>query len=151
MKLQIHSETPASKLLPSPVFPSTLFSEESKYACPCCDLKFSNEIDLLSHKNTEYINLKKSKNIKCSYCTLTFSSFRGMKQHFGKIHEKKKNIPCNICGKLFKDKYAIKFHTQHVHETSQRVQCENCSFLCYTKYVYQAHKLRCGSQSSINV
>ena len=143
MKLQINSETSASTMLPSPIFPSTVMSDESKYSCSYCDLKFSNNIDLFGHLSFEYVNLNKRKNIKCAYCALSFSSFRGMKQHIGKIHEKKKNIPCSICGKLFKDKYAIKFHTEHVHETSQRVQCENCSFLCYTKYVYEAHKLRC--------
>ena len=144
MKLQILDVTQISNLIPSPIFPSTTDNCESIFTCNLCNLKFSNENDLLSHESNEKINSGNCKKFKCSYCTLTFSSYRGMKQHFGKIHEKKKNIPCTICGKLFKDKYAIKFHTQHVHETSKRVQCENCSFLCYTKYVYQAHKQNCA-------
>ena len=150
MKLQKLDKTLISKLLPSPIFPSMTDDCESKHACTLCNLKFLNENDLINHQSNETINSIKYKKSRCSYCSLTFSSYRGMKQHFGKIHEKKKNIPCTICGKLFKDKYAIKFHIEHVHETSKRVQCENCSFLCYTKYVYQAHKQNCPTPNPPN-
>lgn len=139
-----------NSLLPRPVMPITFSkSSSSKFCCQHCDLAFILERDLQNHYSASNSGSHNQSSIvfNCSECTLQFSTFRGMKQHMGKIHDKKKNLPCDICGKLFKDKYAIKFHQVHVHDKSQKVKCENCSLLCYTKYVYKEHLKKCGADT----
>jgi DNA-directed RNA polymerase subunit RPC12/RpoP len=149
MKLLISNESDSPFKLPRPVFPAVSCKNDvDRHSCESCEVSFVFKDDLINHQSLIPSSDSQKNIYKCTRCSLKFSTFRGMKQHLGKIHEKKKNIPCLVCGKLFKDKYAIKFHNQHVHEVSQKVRCEKCSFLCYTKYVYQSHILKCqGSES----
>lgn len=138
--------------LPKPIMPVTFTkSSTSKYFCPDCNLAFVLERDLQNHYSASNSTprIPSTAIFNCSHCSLQFSTFRGMKQHSGKIHEKKKTLPCDLCGKLFKDKYAIKFHKLHVHDKSQKVKCEKCSFICYTKYVYREHIKKCQLDSEL--
>ena len=77
---------------------------------------------------------------KCSHCQGQFVSFKGLKQHIGKIHNaKKKHSKCPQCDKRFKTKYAVKFHLRQVHQKLTRVRCDSCGIELYNKYSLRAH------------
>lgn len=76
----------------------------------------------------------------CTECNQSFLSFKGMKQHFGKVHLKSsKTTACNVCSKLFKNKYALHFHVKQVHEQRTRVFCTVCDKQLYNKYILKKH------------
>lgn len=80
----------------------------------------------------------------CEYCQSGFITYKGMKQHVGKIHlTKNKNVKCSHCPSKFKHKYALKFHIQQVHESSTRVRCPNCWKILYNKYSLKKHLESC--------
>lgn len=76
----------------------------------------------------------------CPICCQTFVSFKGMKQHYGKVHPTSAKVSlCNICTKHFKNKYALRFHVKQVHEKQTRVSCGECGKLLYNKYILKKH------------
>ena len=80
----------------------------------------------------------------CEICLTHFSTFKGMKQHMGKMHlNKDKQTKCRICSKRFKHKYALKFHIRQVHECSTKVTCPTCFKLVYNKYSLKKHQTSC--------
>ena len=52
----------------------------------------------------------------CSRCGKILKSYKGLKQHIGKIHlSKYKYKKCLECGAKFKNKYALAQHKRQVH------------------------------------
>ena len=92
----------------------------------------SSKADASGNKNT------------CPVCLKVFKSFRGMRQHVGKIHDtKNRKRKCGICGGKFKDKYALKYHTKQVHFNATKVSCERCHQILYNKYHLRKHLKVC--------
>lgn len=76
---------------------------------------------------------------------MTFTSYKGMRQHLGKVHEtKNKPSKCPKCNSSFRHKYALRFHIKQVHEKSTRATCPNCSKVMYNKYLVIKHLQRCN-------
>ena len=138
------------KVLPKPVIPA-LFENaisEKRFVCGHCHLSFNLQSDLINHltagnPSTKYEKIREGVTYTCLQCNITLNSFKGLKQHFGKIHTILNTFPCEICGKLFKDKYSAKFHTENVHDASKRVTCSICKKKCFNKYSFRIHFEKC--------
>ena len=82
----------------------------------------------------------------CEHCFAHFTTYKGMKQHIGKVHlTKSKHVKCPKCGNKFKHKYALKFHIKQVHESSTRVKCPECDKILYNKYTLKKHLQVCAT------
>jgi hypothetical protein len=140
----------SSSLLPKPVMPQ-LFensNSEKRFVCGHCHAAFNLHEDMILHltagnPDAQYQKISECVTYTCLICNIAFNTFKGMKQHFGKIHIKTKTYPCGICNKLFRDKYAAKFHMQNVHDSSKRVTCNLCEKLCFNKYSFRIHFEKC--------
>ena len=124
--------------IPSPVH---LVSSEQKYKthkCSKCSIGFKNITDLRLH----IFSGQKESQI-CSRCNQIFSSVKGMRQHYGKIHAKLKPARCHICKKRCRNNYALKFHIQQVHDKSARESCPICQVEMYNNYSVQRHLKIC--------
>lgn len=96
-------------------------------ACPPCGLVYVQVVTASYSSN-------------CDECQVQFKSFRGLRQHMGRVHSaEEKKVVCEECHKTFKHKYAVKFHVQQVHERSSRVNCEECGKEFSNKYILQTH------------
>ena len=88
----------------------------------------------------------------CDYCCASFISYKGMKQHVGKVHlGQKKLVKCTNCGCRFKHKYALKCHMKQVHEKSTRVECQVCHKVLYNKYYLKKHTECCRGSSAFKL
>ncbi|OMJ88391.1 hypothetical protein SteCoe_9713 [Stentor coeruleus] len=148
--LEISSE--ARTRLPPPHIPNTCENTQKikKYTCHDCQLAFCGENDFILHKTLGLPpKIDSPENLAtCSKCNLEFASFKGMRQHYGKVHLKTKSLKCKLCCKFFKDKYAVKFHVQQVHDRSTQINCAICTKLCYNKYSYKTHLQKCSQRAS---
>ncbi|OMJ69830.1 hypothetical protein SteCoe_32351 [Stentor coeruleus] len=148
--LEISSE--ASTKLPPPHMLHLCENTQKtkKSTCSVCKLVFCNENDFHLHVTLGLPPKIDSPETlaTCKECKIEFASFKGMRQHYGKVHLKHKSIKCKICYKLFKNKYAVKFHINQVHEKSTQIVCAICTKLCYNKYSYKTHLLKCSKKSS---
>ncbi|CAG9313559.1 unnamed protein product [Blepharisma stoltei] len=80
----------------------------------------------------------------CKPCNRTFDTYKGYKQHQGKIHRtKRRNFKCLKCDRKFVSKYALKFHSNQVHDNMRKVTCERCMKVIYNKYQYFIHLKSC--------
>ncbi|CAG9313562.1 unnamed protein product [Blepharisma stoltei] len=96
------------------------------------------QVEISGQISTETI--KESKANFCSACNKWFSTYKGFKQHQGKIHRVgRRASKCEACLKRFKNKYALKMHLMQVHEKSTQVACEKCGKFLYNKYHLKAH------------
>ncbi|CAG9328266.1 unnamed protein product [Blepharisma stoltei] len=90
------------------------------------------------------LDIEEKEEFVCQQCRLEFKSYKGMKQHIGKMHlTKYKHSKCPLCTKNFRHKYAVKFHIKQVHEKSTRASCKNCGREFYNKYLLNNHTKTC--------
>ena len=62
----------------------------------------------------------------CPECRETFKNKRGVRQHFGKIHDRRfKYKKCQECGAKFKTKYALRTHQMRVHNLQKQRRFRN--------------------------
>lgn len=88
-----------------------LISDEYKYSCNECNLKFKWMSSWQSHK---LIHNKLDINLKCKFCIKTFSNQRTLDRHV-KIHKNIK-FKCQICDKINSSrKDNIRRHIRHLH------------------------------------
>lgn len=120
--------------------------EISIFQCTSCVLSFANNDELILHQglggSSDAMSVQKS--FSCSVCNGKFLTFRGMRQHKGKVHSSLRKIKCKVCGKRFKDSYAVKFHKNQVHDTCKQMQCVLCEKMCYNQYTHKAHFEKCS-------
>ena len=119
--------------------------------CDRCSYSSVSANDLVKHlKTTHYsecmashyfdFELNQSKAYQCEVCLSQFTTYKGMRQHVGKVHERTyKDKKCKDCGAKFKNKYALKYHFRQVHEQSNKIQCQLCSLVLYNKYKLKVH------------
>ena len=129
--------------LPSPIFLDVNPTSKTKAKCPCCLLYFNDTLSLNLHC---FLNVPAG--FQCSKCFKAYTSEKGMKQHYGKKHEKLRPSRCKICAKRFRNKYALKFHIIQVHEKLSREKCSLCSKFYYNKFSLNRHMLVCKNNSS---
>ena len=130
-------------LLPSPDFLDSNMTSQNQPKCPQCKLCFNDTNSLNLH-----LFFEKQAGFQCSKCLKTYTSEKGMKQHYGKKHEKLRPSRCRICTKRFRNKYALKFHVLQVHEKKSREKCEFCFKIYYNKYSLNRHMSVCKSKSN---
>lgn len=112
---------------------------------------FSNEDPCTSYQTStfrlplfESLVIEQKEEFVCEQCRLEFKSYKGMKQHIGKMHlTKYKHAKCHLCSKCFRHKYAVKFHIKQVHEKSTRASCKKCGKEFYNKYLLNNHFKTC--------
>ena len=121
-----------------------LISESSSAQCPFCSLMFGGQAELNEHLSFGIESWSENFSYSCGTCYTKFKSYKGYRQHLGKIHDiSPKEFQCTVCPKRFKNKYAVKFHMQQVHFKSTRVKCPRCSKLMYNKYLLPDHLGKC--------
>ena len=124
--------------LPPPVKPKNSYHKYKTYRCQTCGLGFQNVFDLRMHL---LVDIEGS--VICDECNQIFSTLKGMKQHYGKIHAKNRPSRCSVCKKRFRNKYALKFHFKQVHEQSTRQICTGCKIEVYNSYSLKRHQKKC--------
>ena len=115
---------------------STVLSEG--YQCQSCRLIFKTQQDLNFHNSVP------EKLIACPQCDNKFLTFKGMKQHFGKKHERSRPYRCSICLKRFRNVYASRIHKKQVHLHQSRKSCTFCGKNVYNKYSLSRHLKICS-------
>ena len=128
--------------LPSPFLPETSQCAESGFSCSACGMVFILEKDLLKHSP------KENKDFQCPLCLISFQTFKGMRQHYGKKHAKLRPFKCNICFKRFRNIYASRIHKQQVHLHKARQNCEHCGKSVYNKYSLKRHMGICNKRAT---
>ena len=123
--------------LPSVTMPMLSSILLGGFQCQSCKLIFKTEQDLNFHNSVP------EKLINCTRCTLKFQTFKGMKQHFGKKHEKSRPYRCSICHKKFRNVYASRIHKKQVHFHMARKICTFCGKNVYNKYSLSRHLKIC--------
>jgi uncharacterized Zn-finger protein len=116
-----------------------------QYKCKKCDLTFFSEFHLRKHElmqnESESNDLLKKR--LCKICNQIFATYRGMRQHMGKIHSSTKKVKCKFCHKRFKDNYAVKYHRKQVHDKVTQVSCHLCEKVLYNQYSLKKHLELC--------
>ena len=136
-------------LLPPPYLfqLSTGEPTEVLYSCTRCKLNLYSLHELNLHQASESVNKERTESADslylCPTCNIEFASYLGMRQHYGKVHNKDRTARCSICSNRFKDIYALKFHKRQVHEKSTQIYCTLCNKSLYNKYSYNAHLKKC--------
>lgn len=125
--------TSFSSELPKVISPHLANLRAEGYECIHCHLVFLHEKDLNTHRSAA------ERLISCSMCSIKFLTVKGMKQHFGKKHEKSRPYRCGICFKRFRNVYASRIHKQQVHMHSSRQSCSYCGKSVYNKYSLSRH------------
>ena len=128
-------------LLPSPVVPTLCQNACEGFQCSLCRLTFEREEDLNFHRTSS------EPLIPCQMCSIKFLTMKGMKQHFGKKHEKSRPYRCGICFKRFRNVYASRIHKQQVHLHTSRQVCTYCSKSVYNKYSLSRHLKICARKA----
>ena len=124
-------------------------SEEDfeKITCRQCHLAFKSESDLQKHltpqQSSEIQDLSVEKSTVCKICKKNCATYRGMRQHMGKVHSITKRIKCKNCNKKFKDNYAVKYHRRQVHEKLTQIKCSRCDKILYNQYCFRKHEAVC--------
>ncbi|OMJ75436.1 hypothetical protein SteCoe_25403 [Stentor coeruleus] len=144
---------PASAL-PAPHLPKTCErtkTDQKYYSCVYCTLSFKKHQDFLLHSDTKASEIPalespKTSKVQCPDCISEFSTYKGMRQHHGKIHQIERKVKCKLCSKKFKDNYAVKFHKRQVHEKSTQKTCFFCIKTFYNKYSYKMHFDKCPNR-----
>jgi len=124
-------------------------TQEKKYACELCNLKFNGEIQLQNHLN-EGVHLEMAngkvvkKSLKCSYCEKTFTrNFNRERHELSHTHGRlmKKPLPsltvtivpkakhpwkCNYCKRTFITKTWLEEHKKvHMKTYQQKSKCKS--------------------------
>ena len=134
-------EIPISdQLLPSPLKIKCSLEKYRTFQCKFCGLGFKEINDLRNHLITTF-----EKTSICPTCNNVFSTVKGMKQHYGKLHSSHRPARCSQCKKRYRNKYALKFHIKQVHEQSTREECPNCFHSFYNDYSLKRHLKICKS------
>jgi rubredoxin len=133
---------PAEGLLPSPIFFKYSYDKYKTFRCDECGIGFKEANDLRKHN---LITVEHQ--ISCPICSFVFSTEKGMKQHFGKLHSKNRPSRCLTCKKRFRNKYALRFHVKQVHEQATRETCSNCNRTMYNQYSLNRHLKICKKNS----
>jgi len=165
-----HQNSLESESLPSPKFLNVRLLKEPtrrSFACGKCKLVFIQQKDLKIHlkelpqedsslcdssikildrlsspSNSESANEKNT--FVCLKCNQEFATYRGMRQHQGKVHQTTyKYSKCPKCSKKFRNKHAVNFHLRQVHEKTTRRYCEFCGKQAYNKYILNKHLEKC--------
>ena len=124
--------------------------------CKFCSISFTNKEDFqlhIDHGSTKTFAEVPETSLKiiCTQCNSEFLTYKGMRQHFGKIHKLERRSKCKICKRKFKNNYAVKFHIRQVHEKSTQIQCVLCSEYRYNKYSYLKHFKKCSMRFFTNL
>ena len=148
------NEVVRKSILPSVHTP--IISSGELYACRFCLISFTSKEDFQLHIDHESIKTiqeasETSPIITCTQCNAEFLTFKGMRQHFGKIHKLERRSKCKICKRKFKNNYAVKFHIRQVHEKSTQIQCVLCTEYKYNKYCYLQHFKKCSMRFFTNL
>ena len=125
--------------LPKPFDPLLAGFDALGFKCETCSLSFARNEDLYSHQATE------KKRYPCTTCFILFSSLKGMRQHFGKRHEKSRPYRCVLCSKRFRNIYASRIHKQQVHFHKSRQVCNYCGKRVFNKYSLIRHLRICSN------
>lgn len=117
-------------------------SPDLSLACLRCNLVFTTIEDLAIHEEPTP-SLPSAQENQCELCNQVFSTYRGMRQHIGKVHSSNRKVKCKYCSKKFKDNYAVKYHRKQVHEKSTQVECFLCGKILYNQFNYKKHLTAC--------
>ena len=149
---QSHPE-PQTRKLPPPNFPEISYGllKKKSYSCFSCSLTFTKSADLKMHiehqENPQTTIARMPTLIGCPKCDYEFSTYLGMRQHYGKVHTKERKVKCRQCLNKFKNSYALKFHKRQVHDKITQIACIHCEKVLYNKYCHQAHLEKCQAKN----
>ena len=86
-------------------------SKEKKYKCIQCELSFTDQYYLATHKKNVHVGLR---NYKCDYCPKAFKIPGALKRHLD-IHLENYDAQCELCGMNFVQKGNYKLHLKTKH------------------------------------
>ena len=132
------SEPENKQLLPAPCFFEYSYEKYKTFKCNLCGLGFKIANDLRIHQQSTF-----EEKTNCLTCNQVFSTVKGMKQHYGKVHSKNRPSRCIACRKRFRNKYALKFHVLQVHDKTTREDCPHCHRSMYNNYSLNRHLKIC--------
>lgn len=140
---------PSESTLPPPQFLDLKVVDLSinTFKCISCSLNFADKEEFSLHlfnENKPEAGENPKDVVRCTACESVFSSYKGMRQHFGKIHKLTQKAKCKVCNKRFKDNYAVKFHKKQVHDKSTQIKCVLCEKISYNRYTHKAHFKMCS-------
>ncbi|XP_067946169.1 uncharacterized protein [Watersipora subatra] len=148
-----HNDRPHMCLLPECGYSARTFSnlkrhqlthsDERKYPCSQCDLRFKQKIHLDKHIN--YIH--KEKNVKCDFCDYVCANrIPDLKLHMKRRHLKNDAddpptyLECEKCGFLAASRRDLKQHFKfHKRGPELKLFCEHCSFVTDAKSRLDRH------------
>ena len=128
----------SDQMLPPPIIIKCSYEKYRTFQCNLCGIGFKEINDLRNHLLTTY-----EQSSTCPGCGNVFSTVKGMKQHYGKLHSSHRPSRCSECRKRFRNKYALKFHIKQVHERSTREECPKCFRFLYNNYSLKRHLKIC--------
>ena len=123
----------------------------NSFVCGFCNILFSSQSDLDLHQEKTSLQAtgnsdSTTEELVCKLCSQEFLTFRGMRQHYGKVHSSVKRTKCKLCNKKFKDKYAVKYHRIQVHEKKTQIECYLCRKVLYNKFSFKKHIPKCSQK-----
>lgn len=120
-----------------------IHSEERKYSCDQCNMKFKRREHLRIHVNGIHLKLKP---FKCEKCDKAFAQSGDLKVHM-KCHSGEKEFSCTVCNKKFRLLKALRTHLR-IHTGEKPYSCSFCRLSFMTYMAMAAHTVKCQAEVS---
>lgn len=92
----------------------------------------------VSNKVLQETNKSIGNDFKCSMCSRTFETKRGLMRHTY-IHQSNPKFNCDVCGKMFTTQDSLARHTKSHQRDKKVIQCKHCSETFTAKLDLEEH------------
>jgi len=99
-------------------------SNNSKFECDICGLRYSRMFNLKRHKESLHVPVNTI--VGCPHCSSTFNRIDNLRQHIKIVHNNQQHKVCPVCGKEFARLATMQQHLSVQHENVKKYQCEQC-------------------------
>lgn len=113
----------------------SIHSNDYKYSCSHCPLKFKVRCSLNSHVLWKHT---RTRNHQCEFCEATFITASARSCHTRKVHLKEKSRSCESCGKQFFSKSELDRHML-THTGKRDFKCDICPKAYQARHGLKVH------------